>query len=113
MDRFSRCHPITVTSNQPLRQHDCESILALKNPAVCTSCYNSHYLFIFCIYGFSIILSVNRDYYLKQHLPVGVCNGEVLCFLGVRTEFLNDIGMSFVFKEFSEVSVTSSVVHDS
>jgi hypothetical protein len=28
-----------------------------------------------------MILSVNRDYFLKQHQSVNLCNGEVLSFL--------------------------------
>jgi hypothetical protein len=35
--------------------------------------------FAFCIYGFIMFLSVNIDYFLKQHLPIDPCNGEVLC----------------------------------
>jgi hypothetical protein len=35
----------------------------------------------FCIYVFRMILTVNRDYFLKQHQPVDLCNGKVLCFL--------------------------------
>jgi hypothetical protein len=30
---------------------------------------------------FRIIPTVNRDYFLKQHKYVDLCNGEVLCFL--------------------------------
>jgi hypothetical protein len=32
-------------------------------------------------YGFSIILSVNRDCFLKQHSAVNICNVKVLGFL--------------------------------
>jgi hypothetical protein len=28
-----------------------------------------------------MILSVNRDYFLKHHQSLDLCNGEVLCFL--------------------------------
>jgi hypothetical protein len=35
----------------------------------------------FCIYGFRMVLTVNSDYFLKQHYQVDLCNGEVLCFL--------------------------------
>jgi hypothetical protein len=28
-----------------------------------------------------MILSVNSDYFLKQHQLVDLCNGEALCFL--------------------------------
>jgi hypothetical protein len=31
--------------------------------------------------GFSMILTVNSDYLLKQRQPVDLCNGEVWCFL--------------------------------
>jgi hypothetical protein len=31
-----------------------------------------------CVYGFCTILAVNSDYFLKQHYPVDLCNGEVL-----------------------------------
>jgi hypothetical protein len=34
-----------------------------------------------CIYRFHTILTVNCDNFLKQHEPVDLCNGEVLCFL--------------------------------
>jgi hypothetical protein len=34
-----------------------------------------------CICRFFNILSVNSDYFLKQHQPVYLCNGEELCFL--------------------------------
>jgi hypothetical protein len=35
----------------------------------------------FCIYGFHMILTANRDYFLKQQQQTDLCNGEVLCFL--------------------------------
>jgi hypothetical protein len=34
-----------------------------------------------CIYFFRMILRLNSDYFPKQHQPVDLCNGEVLCFL--------------------------------
>jgi hypothetical protein len=42
--------------------------------SICTICFNIHYLFILlteytqCIYGFHMILRINSDYFLKQHL---------------------------------------------
>jgi hypothetical protein len=33
------------------------------------------------MYGFRVILSINRDYFLKQRQPPDVCSGQVLCFL--------------------------------
>jgi hypothetical protein len=33
------------------------------------------------ICGVNMILDANNDYFLKQHRPVDLCNGEVLCFL--------------------------------
>jgi hypothetical protein len=30
---------------------------------------------------FHTILRINSDYFLKQHQPIDICNGEVLCFL--------------------------------
>jgi hypothetical protein len=35
-----------------------------------------------------MILNVNSDYFLKQHQPVELCNGQVLCFSAVQTEFI-------------------------
>jgi hypothetical protein len=32
------------------------------------------------VYVFGMILKIN-DYFLKQHQPTDLCNGEVLCFL--------------------------------
>jgi hypothetical protein len=34
----------------------------------------------FCTYGFCVIYTVNRNYFLKQHEQVDVSNGE-MCFL--------------------------------
>jgi hypothetical protein len=31
--------------------------------------------------GFHIILRMNSDYFLEQHQPADLCNGEVLCFI--------------------------------
>jgi hypothetical protein len=31
-------------------------------------------------YGFRFILIVNRDYFLKQHEPLDLRNGKMLCF---------------------------------
>jgi hypothetical protein len=33
------------------------------------------------IYGFRMVLTISSDYFLKQHWPVDICNGDVLCFL--------------------------------
>jgi hypothetical protein len=38
-----------------------------------------------------MILNVNEDYFLEQHQQTDLCNGEVLFFFAVRTEFLNII----------------------
>jgi hypothetical protein len=39
-----------------------------------------------------MILRVNRDYYfLKHRQQINLCNGEVLFFFAVRTEFLSII----------------------
>jgi hypothetical protein len=35
----------------------------------------------FCIYGSCMIFNVNSDYFLEQHKPADLCNGEELCFL--------------------------------
>jgi hypothetical protein len=35
----------------------------------------------YCICGFSVILSVNRDYFLEQRFQIDVCNGYGLCCL--------------------------------
>jgi hypothetical protein len=43
----------------------------------------------FCAYGFCMILSVNRDYFLKHNWHVDFCNGEVWCFL---------YGIDWIFK---------------
>jgi hypothetical protein len=61
-------------------------VSAIYNPVVnmCTTCFNNQYLCILpteCIYGFHMILRVNRDDSPKQSYPIGLCNGEVLCFL--------------------------------
>jgi hypothetical protein len=49
-----------------------------------TTCFNKQELGILtteCIYGFRMIVSANRDYFSKQYLKSGLCNGEVLGFL--------------------------------
>jgi hypothetical protein len=46
---------------------------------ICPTCFNNNSSF--CIYVFHMILTINRDYFLKQHQPVNLCNGNVLCFL--------------------------------
>jgi hypothetical protein len=33
------------------------------------------------VFGFCMILRVNISYFLKQHEPTDLCNGEVLCHL--------------------------------
>jgi hypothetical protein len=38
---------------------------------------------------FRVILRTNSDYFPKQHLPAGICNGAALLFFfDARTEFL-------------------------
>lgn len=39
------------------------------------------------MFEFSMILAVNRNYFLKKHRLVDLCYGEVLCFL-CCTEFI-------------------------
>jgi hypothetical protein len=34
-----------------------------------------------CICVFRMILTINSDYFPKQHYPVGLCSGDVMCFL--------------------------------
>jgi hypothetical protein len=36
---------------------------------------------VFYIYGFCVILTVNSDYFLKQHQSADLCNGDVCCSL--------------------------------
>jgi hypothetical protein len=36
---------------------------------------------VFYTYKFRMIVTVNSDYFLKQRLPVDLCNGEVRCSL--------------------------------
>jgi hypothetical protein len=36
---------------------------------------------MFCTHDFYVVLTVNTDYFLKQHYPVDLCNGEVWCSL--------------------------------
>jgi hypothetical protein len=47
----------------------------------------------FCICVFHVILRMNSDHFLKQHLPVDLWNGEVLCFL---------CGTAWILKYYSE-----------
>lgn len=50
------------------------------------------------IYGFNIILVVNRNYFRKQQYPVDLCNGFLYA---VSTEFLNIIQTFFGFYTFT------------
>jgi hypothetical protein len=34
-----------------------------------------------CICVFRMVLTMNSDCFLKQHFPVGLCSGDVMCFL--------------------------------
>jgi hypothetical protein len=36
-------------------------------------------LYIICV--FRMILTINGDYFPKQHCPAGLCSGEVACLL--------------------------------
>jgi hypothetical protein len=36
---------------------------------------------VICIYELCMVVRVNSDYFLKQHLPTDLCNGEVWCSL--------------------------------
>jgi hypothetical protein len=47
-----------------------------------------------------MVFTVNSDYFLKQHQPVGICNGEVW-YGEVRTGLLNIIYTSSGFKGFT------------
>jgi hypothetical protein len=35
----------------------------------------------FSMYVLHVIVRRNSDYFLKQRLPVDICNGEAFCFL--------------------------------
>jgi hypothetical protein len=46
---------------------------------------------------FSMILSINSDYYPKQHHPIDICN-RMYCYNSeVGTEFLNNIRQTSYF----------------
>jgi hypothetical protein len=51
---------------------------------VCTTCFNTLKLCILptqCICVFRMVVTINSDFYPKQHQPVGLCSGDVMCFL--------------------------------
>jgi hypothetical protein len=65
---FKFYYPILNPSNPGVNYGLCTTALTINNSS-------------FCIYVFRMILSINNDYFLKQHQPVDLWNGEVLCFL--------------------------------
>jgi hypothetical protein len=49
-----------------------------------TTCFNTLNLCILpteCIYVFRMVLTIDSDCFPKQHYPVGLCSGDVMCFL--------------------------------
>jgi hypothetical protein len=38
---------------------------------------------------FLLLLRINSDYLPKQHKPVGLCNGSVVCFVDVSDIYFN------------------------
>jgi hypothetical protein len=59
-----------------------------------------------------MILTSNSNYLLKQHQPVDLSNGKVLCFFFCgRAEFLNIIQFSFSFKRLKYSSVVTEENH--
>lgn len=51
-----------------------------------------------CIYAFSMILSISREYFPRRQKMAGRCDGDVVCFASkAKTEFLNKIQTRFMF----------------
>jgi hypothetical protein len=63
------------------------TLVQYLSPVKHSSCYKHHpilHLEIFnfskCIYVFLMILRISNDYFPKQHLLIGLCNGGTMCF---------------------------------
>jgi hypothetical protein len=61
------------------------SVIGLNSVVtICTTCFSILQLWILrteCICAFRMVLTINCDFLPKQHLPVGIRSGNVMCFL--------------------------------
>jgi hypothetical protein len=61
-----------------------------------------------------MILTVNSDYFLKQHSQINLCNGEELCFLcgadGILKYYLDELRLQIVKAPTMPVNVLTNQV---